>query len=87
VDGEERLPGDERLARFSLTFAKKAKDPGAVLESAVSELVNLGFGVREASPVRATLEQVFAELTRAELREAEETATEEESADQEDEDE
>lgn len=60
------------LARLELAFAKDADGP-AVLESAVATLVGAGLGVREAAPRRATLEDVFAELTRAEALELEES--------------
>jgi ABC-2 type transport system ATP-binding protein len=56
----------EDQSRYRLQFADDADDTSALLESAVTQLVNAGFGVREASPVRATLEDVFAELTRDE---------------------
>jgi ABC-2 type transport system ATP-binding protein len=43
-----------------------AEDDGEGLAQVVSALVGAGMAVREASPEKATLEDVFAELTRAE---------------------
>jgi hypothetical protein len=48
------------------------------MERAVGALVGAGLGVREATPARATLEDVFAELTRAEAEERDEEGPEEE---------
>lgn len=72
----EALPGvrrvkarrgdDAELSRLTLTLAKGESDVGAVLEAAVGALCGAGLGVREAGPSRATLEDVFAELTRDE---------------------
>jgi ABC-2 type transport system ATP-binding protein len=66
----EKIEGIRRVraadaGRFNLRLAKDA-DVGDVLERAIAALVAAGIGVREASPTRATLEDVFAELTRAE---------------------
>ena len=41
-----------------------------MLESAVGALISAGLSVREAGPSRATLEDVFAELTKAESNNA-----------------
>ncbi|MBK7579631.1 MAG: ATP-binding cassette domain-containing protein [Myxococcales bacterium] len=60
-DGDE-----EGLSRLTVSLAKEARDVGDVLEAAVARLTSAGFGVREAGPTRATLEDVFAELTSAE---------------------
>ncbi|MBK9000302.1 MAG: ATP-binding cassette domain-containing protein [Myxococcales bacterium] len=72
----EALPGVRRVkarkgddadqSRLTLTLAKGESDVGAVLEAAVGALCAAGLGVREAGPSRATLEDVFAELTRDE---------------------
>ena len=67
IDGVRKVRVND--ARITLAFEKEA-DTGDVLESAVSALVSAGVGVREASPTRATLEEVFATLTRAEEEEA-----------------
>ena len=39
-------------------------EPDAVIESAVTALVRAGAGVRSVTPLKATLEEVFADLTR-----------------------
>jgi ABC-2 type transport system ATP-binding protein len=54
------------LVRVNLVFAitePAAPTDGSVLERAVAALVAAGVGVREATLARATLEDVFAELT------------------------
>jgi ABC-2 type transport system ATP-binding protein len=66
IDGVRRVRGDGE--RLTVLFSKRF-DPGDVLERAIAALVAAGIGVREASPKRATLEDVFAELTRAEQAE------------------
>ncbi len=73
----EALPSEDELTRLSLSFQKKNQDGAKILERAVTALVGQGFGVREAVPARATLEDVFAELTRAEAAEAGESDEEE----------
>jgi ABC-2 type transport system ATP-binding protein len=50
------------LARLAVSFGG---DPGALTERVVGELVANGIAVRELSPARASLEDVFAQLTRA----------------------
>jgi ABC-2 type transport system ATP-binding protein len=62
LDGIRRVKsaGD---ARVTLQLEAGA-DAGDVLERAVTKLVEAGIGVREATPTRATLEEVFAELTK-----------------------
>ncbi len=68
MDGVRKVKGskaDDDLRRYTLTMSRDA-DAGEVLEKAVALLVGAGVGVREASPVRATLEDVFAQLTHAE---------------------
>jgi ABC-2 type transport system ATP-binding protein len=57
---------DDDLVRVRVRYEKSVDDPGALLEQLVAELVAAGIGVREAAPARATLEEVFASLTRAE---------------------
>ena len=64
---------------LSLALAKDVTDVGNVLESAVAALVAEGLGVREAGPSRATLEDVFAELTLAEVETEEESPNEDEA--------
>ena len=59
----ERAPG---LVELTVSYAKGAEHDPSILERVVAALVSAGCGVREASPSRATLEDVFAELTLAE---------------------
>ena len=74
-------PTEGEVFRLTVSFEKKVDDGPAVLERCVSALVGAGFGVREAAPTRATLEEVFAELTRAESSEAgEDEGSEEDEA-------
>jgi ABC-2 type transport system ATP-binding protein len=54
------------LARLSIAYAPDAPRDGSVMSRAVESLVGAGIAVREATPIRATLEEVFAELTVAE---------------------
>jgi hypothetical protein len=54
------------LVRLSLAYAADAPRDGSVMDGAVAALVRAGISVREATPIRATLEEVFAELTVAE---------------------
>ena len=70
IEGVRRVDaaGDGRLS-LKLDSGVEA---GAVLEQAIAALVGAGIGVREATPTRATLEDVFAELTRDEPAAAEE---------------
>ncbi|MBI3206224.1 MAG: ATP-binding cassette domain-containing protein [Myxococcales bacterium] len=56
----------EGLWRLTLALSKGTPDVGPVLEAAIAALVGAGLAVRDAGPSRATLEDVFAELTRAE---------------------
>ncbi|HEX4334821.1 MAG TPA: ABC transporter ATP-binding protein [Polyangiaceae bacterium] len=51
--------------RYAKSRGNEGSDP-ALLEQVVATLVGAGYGVREATPARATLEDVFAELTLAE---------------------
>jgi ABC-2 type transport system ATP-binding protein len=56
-------PPDERgTSDFELEIAEDA-EPEATVERAVAALVAAGAGVRRVGPVRASLEEVFAELT------------------------
>ena len=59
---KQQADADRALTRISFEFIKPERG-GAVLESIVSELVGLGIGVREAAPRKASLEDVFAQLT------------------------
>ncbi|HMJ11600.1 MAG TPA: ABC transporter ATP-binding protein [Polyangiaceae bacterium] len=62
-------PTAQDATRFHITFHKKETDVNRLFEGAVAALVGAGIGVREAQLARATLEEVFAQLTRAELEE------------------
>jgi ABC-2 type transport system ATP-binding protein len=64
LDGVRRVKsaGEQRLTLALDTGA----DAGDVVERAVAALCAAGIGVREATPTRATLEDVFAELTKEE---------------------
>lgn len=53
------------VQRGTLTFSEDVQDTEAVLESAVAALVSAGVGVRESTPAKVTLEEVFAQLTSA----------------------
>ncbi|MCU0683066.1 MAG: ABC transporter ATP-binding protein [Polyangiaceae bacterium] len=48
---------------WSLVWADAAGEPALALEAVVGALVAAGFGVAEATPLRATLDEVFARLT------------------------
>lgn len=48
---------------WALVWADAAGEPALALEAVVSALVVAGFGVAEATPLRATLDEVFARLT------------------------
>ena len=54
------------LVRLSIAYAPDAPRDGSVMDQAIAALVGAGVFVREATPHRATLEEVFAELTVAE---------------------
>jgi hypothetical protein len=72
LDGIQRVRErreSDSLVRLEITFAKTESDLGAGIERVVAALVAAGIGVREAQPARATLEDVFATLTRAEVEE------------------
>lgn len=61
MDAPERAAG---VRCFAVEFARKDTDVENVTERLVAGLVAGGVGVREVTPVKATLEQVFARLTR-----------------------
>jgi ABC-2 type transport system ATP-binding protein len=76
----EAVPGIQRVrraaggmatdaTRLDVTFHEQESAVDRVLESAVTALVGAGIGVREAQLAKASLEEVFAQLTRAELAE------------------
>ncbi|HEU4410088.1 MAG TPA: ABC transporter ATP-binding protein [Polyangiaceae bacterium] len=48
---------------WAVTWAEGAGEPAAALEAAVRALVEAGYGVAEATPLRASLDEVFARLT------------------------
>jgi ABC-2 type transport system ATP-binding protein len=70
VEGVAKVRRTARVAddvsRVGLTFERDGGDGDVVLERCVAALVGGGLGVREASLVRASLEDVFAKLTRSE---------------------
>jgi ABC-2 type transport system ATP-binding protein len=72
LDGVKKLkvtPEADEAKRYRIQFADDVSDTSELLERAIASLVTAGLGVREASPLRATLEDVFAQLTRNEERE------------------
>ncbi|HEX3594875.1 MAG TPA: hypothetical protein VHU80_07235, partial [Polyangiaceae bacterium] len=56
----EPAPG---LVQLAVRYTGRAESDAALLERVVAALVGAGIGVREAAPARATLEDVFTELT------------------------
>ncbi|MGE0324229.1 MAG: ABC transporter ATP-binding protein [Polyangiaceae bacterium] len=62
VKQQADLGRDAGMLRITFDF-KQPEQGGAALESIVSQLVGLGVGVREAAPRKASLEDVFAQLT------------------------
>jgi ABC-2 type transport system ATP-binding protein len=58
------------VVRLTVRFARNTADGPAVLERCVATLVGAGLGVREATLVRASLEDVFAKLTRSDAEDA-----------------
>lgn len=62
VKQQADLGRDAAMLRITFDF-KQPEQGGAALESIVSQLVGLGVGVREAAPRKASLEDVFAQLT------------------------
>lgn len=61
---EEEDPGGA-LSRVRLGLSG---EPGPTLERVIAALVGVGVGVREATPAQASLEEVFAQLTRASVQ-------------------
>lgn len=57
------VPLEPGITRLAIAFGNRASDPGTALEGIVAAAVAAGAGVREATSTRATLEDVFAELT------------------------
>jgi ABC-2 type transport system ATP-binding protein len=53
-------------SQIRIGFTSEATDPAEVAERAVAALVAAGIGVRSVTPCKASLEDVFAELTREE---------------------
>ncbi|HVW28381.1 MAG TPA: ABC transporter ATP-binding protein [Polyangiaceae bacterium] len=66
VDAVDVVPRGAGLVELTVHYGGAAARDPAMLERIVAALVKGGCGVREASPARATLEDVFAELTLAE---------------------
>jgi len=56
---------DGGLSRVTFSYMAGERADDSILERAVAALVAAGVGIREAGPSRATLEDVFAELTLA----------------------
>jgi ABC-2 type transport system ATP-binding protein len=78
VDGVAKVrlvESKDGLARLLIAYDEKAPRDGSMLERVVARLVGDGFGVREAVPERATLEDVFRELTVSEADVEESGAT------------
>jgi len=69
VSGVMAEPPEDGVTRLLVEFSSAGLVDPSLLEQIVSRLVGEGVGVREASPVHATLEDVFAELTLAEAPE------------------
>jgi ABC-2 type transport system ATP-binding protein len=63
VASVETEPHEGGFVRARIAYAKDAPVDGSVLEHVVAALVAAGIGVREATQARATLEDVFTELT------------------------
>jgi len=55
--------GEHDVHVFELRWKESQEDTASAIEQAVSALVGAGLGVREAQPGKATLEEVFAQLT------------------------
>jgi ABC-2 type transport system ATP-binding protein len=68
----EAMLDEPALQRVSISYSESTD--AAVLEAAVTALVRAGIGVREAVPSKASLEDVFAQLTLAEAVERAEGA-------------
>ena len=58
---ERTLTGD--LLEAEVRWQGESVDPGQALEALVARLVGQGYGVREAVPLKASLDDVFAQLT------------------------
>lgn len=73
VDGVKSCKGEahEGLWRGEITWDRKVDDPELALEELVRRLVEKGHGVREATPSKASLDEVFAQLTTEPQREGE----------------
>lgn len=72
IEGVRRVKkqgGEDSIRVFSVVLGEDDAH-GEVIESAMAALQTAGVGVREAAPEKATLEDVFAQLTRAEELEA-----------------
>ncbi|MFO0674785.1 MAG: ABC transporter ATP-binding protein, partial [Polyangiaceae bacterium] len=74
--------GDDLVFAIALDLAGSA-DPGPLAEEAVAQLVAAKIGVREVTIQKASLEQVFAELTEAQTKEPSEPLDRGESAQEE----
>jgi len=59
----DEADADDGVRRFEVSWKESVDDPAAAVERAVSALVAADLGVREALPGKATLEEVFAQLT------------------------
>jgi ABC-2 type transport system ATP-binding protein len=65
VDGAKLLTCETLPGGFvSVIVHASGDDPDAIIEGAVTALVQAGAGVRAVTPLKATLEEVFADLTR-----------------------
>ncbi len=53
----------EHVTVFDVSWKDAVEDTALSMEQAVAALVGAGLGVREALPGKATLEEVFAQLT------------------------
>jgi ABC-2 type transport system ATP-binding protein len=54
---------DDGDGKYTVTWLAEVEDIEAAAERVAASLVSAGFGLRELSPVKPSLEQVFAELT------------------------
>ena len=62
---EENAEGGRQLVRVTVTLEEGRSGADRVIEYAVSALVDQGIAIREVNPGRASLEEVFAQLTRS----------------------
>lgn len=60
---KSKIEEDQGMFFCEVSWGKKQEDPGAALETLVALLVQKGHGIREATPSKATLDEVFAQLT------------------------